>query len=174
MPGMCRGRGVVVSLRERESESGRGPVHHGRGERQGMDVHSLPVHAVEAKSEIDELLVEGVDDALGSDGIAASRARELRSFGRTVPLEQLEPVCGVPMGVDIDDASRTSRGVIVSISGTLTHRLILRCACLRFIRRRSARCASRWYRSRAPRTNQAKRYAVRVAPHTDTGYVWLE
>src|SRR5438876_6804081 len=132
MPGMRRGRGVVVSLRERESESGRGPVHHRRGERQSMDVHSLPVHAVEAKSKIDELLVEGVDDALGSDGIAASRALELRSFGRTVPLEQLEPVCGVPMGVDIDDASCAPRRVIVSISGTLTHRLILRCACLTF------------------------------------------
>src|SRR6202022_505403 len=84
---------------------------------------------------------EGVDDALGSDGIAASRALELRSFGRTVPLEKLEPVCGVPMGVDIDDASGTPRRwcVIVS-SGNLGHLLILRCG-LRPIRRRSARCA---------------------------------
>ena len=61
-----------------------------------MDIHPLPVHALEAKLEIDELLGERVDDAVGSDGIAACRALELRSFGRTVALEQLEPVCGIP------------------------------------------------------------------------------
>src|SRR6266851_9711327 len=129
MAGMCRGCSVVVGLRERESESGRGPIHHGRGERQSLNVHPLPVHAIEAKPEIDELLVEGVDDPFGSNAIAASLALELRSFGRTVPLEQLEPVCGIPMSVDIDDAVRPSRWprVIVSSSGTLGHRFFLCC-----------------------------------------------
>jgi hypothetical protein len=38
------------------------------------------------------------------------------------------------MGVDIDDAARASRRrrVIVSISGSLGHRLILRCGWLHF------------------------------------------
>ena len=75
-----------------------------------MDVHSLPVHAVEAKSEIDELLVEGVDDSFGPDRIAFPRSLELRSFGGTVSLEQLEPVCGIPVGVDIDGARVRLRG----------------------------------------------------------------
>src|ERR1700682_4761959 len=144
MAGMRRGCSVVVGLRECESEAGRRPIHHGRGERQSLNVHPLPVHAIEAKPEIDELLVEGVDDSFGSDGIAACLALQLRSLGRTVPLEQLEPVCGIPMSVDIDDAARPSRWrrVIVSSSGTLSHRLILRCGCLRSIGRESA--ALRW------------------------------
>ena len=73
-----------------------------------MDVDSLPVHAFEAKSKVDELIVEGVDDSLGSDGIAACRAIELRSFGRTISLEQFEPVFGIPMGVSIDGAGSAS------------------------------------------------------------------
>src|ERR1700680_1483038 len=144
MAGMRRGGSVVVGLRECEPESGRCPIHHGRGERQSLNVHPLPVHAIEAKPKTDELLVESVDDSFGSDGIAACVALKLRSFGRTVPLEQFEPVCGIPMGVDIDHAARPCRWrrVIVSSSGTLCHRLILRCGCLRSIGRESARL--RW------------------------------
>jgi len=101
---MSRGRGVVVSLCEGESESGRRPIHHRRAARQGLDVDPLPVHAVEAKIQIDELLVEGIDDSFGSNRVAACRARELCSLGRAVAFEQFEPVCGIPMSMDIDDA----------------------------------------------------------------------
>src|SRR5437588_3618212 len=104
MAGMRRGCGVIVGLRECESESGRRPIHHGGGKRQSLNVHPLPVHAIEAEPQIDELLVESVDDSFGSDAIAASLALEIRSLGRAVPLEQFEPVCGIPMSVDIDDA----------------------------------------------------------------------
>src|SRR6202790_4368495 len=135
MAGMRRGCSVVVGLRECEPESGRCPIHHGRGERQSLNVHPLPVHAIEAKPKIDELLVESVDDSFGSDGIAACVALKLRSFGRTVPLEQFEPVCGIPMSVDIDHAARSPRRVIVLISGTLSHRLIPRYGSLRSIGR---------------------------------------
>ena len=128
MPGVRRCRGIVVGLRERESESGRRPIHHRRRERHGMDIHPLPVHAVEAKPKIDELFGEGVDDAVGSDGIAARRALELCAFGRAVAFEQPEPVDRIPMGVNIDDPPSVFRRrcVIVSIGGALGHRLDLR------------------------------------------------
>ena len=92
-----------------------------------MDVDSLLVHAVEAKSEIDELLVEGIDDSFGPDRIAFRCSLELRSFGGTVSLEELEPVCGIPVGVDIDGARVLRRvRVTVSIGSTLGHVLVLR------------------------------------------------
>jgi hypothetical protein len=65
------------------------------------------------------------------------------------------------MSVDIDDAARRPsrwRRVIVSSSGTLSHRLILRLRLLAFHRTRisAAALAFGWYRSRAPRTNGFK------------------
>jgi len=124
-------RAIFDHLREREPESGRRPIHHRRGQRHRLDVDSLPVHAIEAKAEIDELLVEGVGDSLGSDRIAAAcLALKPRSFGRTVSLEQVEPVRGIPMRMGIDGARRMSwrRRVIVSRRDPLGHRRALRCS----------------------------------------------
>jgi len=132
-----------------------------------MDVDSLPIHAIEAKSKIDELLVERVDDAFGPDGIAACRALELRSFGRTVTLEQLEPICGVPVGVNIDDAARAlrRRRVIVSIGSTFDHR--------RFSISDDGQMVP--IPRVAHKSDKAMR-CVRGLPcqHTDTEVVWLE
>ena len=78
-----------------------------------------------------------------------------------VPLEQLEPVRGIPMSVDIDDAARRParwRRMIASSSGTLSHRLILRLRLLAFHRMgiSAAALAFGWYRSSAARTNGFK------------------
>ena len=87
-----------------------------------MDVHSLPVHASQPKSKVDKLLVERVDDSLGSYRISASVALELGAFRRTIAFKEFEPICRIPMGVNVHDATSAfaCRRVIV-ILGTLGH-----------------------------------------------------
>ena len=102
---MRGGRGIVVRLREREPEAGRCPIHHGRRERKRLHVHALPIHARQPQTQIHELLVEGVHDALGADGVSTAVALEARAFGGAVLLEKLEPFRGVPVGVRVDGAA---------------------------------------------------------------------
>ena len=160
MPGVRRRRRVVVRLRERKSESRRRPINHRRGERQRVDIDPLPVHAFEAQAQIDELLVEGVDDSFGANGVAGGGVFEPRAFRGTVALEQFQPVRGIPVGVRIDRAARATPGprAVVAILWNVAHRLTPDLRCSFAIRPFSQRWTDpRWYRSFASCTNAASR-----------------
>jgi hypothetical protein len=92
-----------------------------------VEIHALAIHAGETKPKVDKLFIEGVDDSLGSNHVAATFALELRAFRRPVALEQLEPIGGIPMSMNIDDAMFRRRHV-VSIGRMLGHGIVLRFA----------------------------------------------
>src|SRR5207247_1893427 len=81
--------------------------------------------AFEAQAQIDELLVEGVDDSFGANGVAGGGVFEPRAFRGTVALEQFQPVRGIPVGVRIDRAARATPGprAVVAILWNVAHRL---------------------------------------------------
>ena len=69
-----------------------------------MDVHALAVHSGQAQVEVDELLVEGVDDPVGADGVPGPGALQTGAFLCAVLFEQLQPLGRIPVRVDIDGA----------------------------------------------------------------------